>query len=151
MLSNESYRHYRLQKQAHSHAVRPFTLCAVEGWRVGGGVALSVALDLRIAGQDARFHAAEIQRGMNTSCQSVPRMVALIRPAPTKRLMILAQRVDAPTAQDWGLVDEVAGSGAHSMRPCRSPRRWPRCRRCRRAGQRGHQRRIRRVAPRGQR
>src|SRR5260370_38674687 len=36
----------------------PFTLCAVEGWCVGGGVALSVALDLRIAGHDARFYVA---------------------------------------------------------------------------------------------
>ena len=29
--------------------LEPFTVCAVEGWCVGGGVALAVALDLRVA------------------------------------------------------------------------------------------------------
>jgi enoyl-CoA hydratase len=91
--------------------LEPFTLCAVEGWCVGGGVALSVALDLRIAAQDARFYVPEVERGMNMSWQSVPRMVALIGPARTRRLIILAQRVDGPAARDWGLVDELAGSG----------------------------------------
>jgi enoyl-CoA hydratase/carnithine racemase len=42
----------------------------------------------------------EVERGMNMSWQSVPRMVALIGPARTKRLIILAQRVDGPTAHD---------------------------------------------------
>jgi enoyl-CoA hydratase len=91
--------------------LEPLTLCAVEGWCVGGGVALSVALDLRIAAQDARFYVPEIERGMNMSWQSVPRMVALIGPARTKRVIILAQRIEAPTAHGWGLVDELAGSG----------------------------------------
>src|SRR5260370_40400445 len=88
--------------------LEPFTLCAVEGWCVGGGVAVSAALDLRIAAQDARFCVPEIERGMNMSWQSVPRLVALIGPARTKRLIILAQCLDAPTAHDWGLVDELA-------------------------------------------
>src|SRR5215472_11499927 len=87
------------------------TLCAVEGWCVGGGVALAVSLDLRVAGQDAQFYVPEVERGMNMSWQSVPRIVALMGPARTKRLIILAQRVNAPTAHDWGLVDELAGSG----------------------------------------
>jgi enoyl-CoA hydratase len=91
--------------------LEPFTLCAVEGWCVGGGVALSAALDLRIAAHDARFYVPEIERGMNMSWQSVPRLVALIGPARTKRLIILAQRLDAPTAHDWGLVDVLAGPG----------------------------------------
>ena len=92
--------------------LEPFTVCAVEGWCVGGGVALAVALDLRVAGQDAQFYVPEVERGMNMSWQSVPRMVALMGPARTKRLIILAQRVNAPTAHDWGLVDELAGSGS---------------------------------------
>src|SRR5260370_6686817 len=91
--------------------LEPFTMCAVEGWCVGGGVAVSAALDLRIAAQDARFCVPEIERGMNMSWQSVPRLVALIGPARTKRLIILAQCLDAPTAHDWGLVDELAGPG----------------------------------------
>jgi enoyl-CoA hydratase len=87
------------------------TFCAIEGWCVGGGVALVAALDLRIAGDGARFYVPEIERGMNMSWQSVPRLVALMGPARTKRLTVMAERIDAARAAAWGLVDEVAPAG----------------------------------------
>jgi enoyl-CoA hydratase/carnithine racemase len=91
--------------------LEPMTFAAVEGWCVGGGVALISALDLRLAGAGARFYVPEIERGMNMSWQSVPRLVALMGPARTKRLTVMAERVDAERARDWGLVDEVAPAG----------------------------------------
>jgi enoyl-CoA hydratase len=87
------------------------TIAAVEGWCIGGGFALAVATDIRIAGQGARFYVPEIERGMNMSWGSVPRTVALVGPAKTKRLFILAEKVTADTARDWGLVDEVVPDG----------------------------------------
>lgn len=92
-------------------ALEPMTFCAVEGWCVGGGVALAVALDLRLAGAGARFYVPEIERGMNMSWQSVPRLVALMGPAHTKRLTVMAEKIDAERASDWGLADEVAPAG----------------------------------------
>jgi enoyl-CoA hydratase/carnithine racemase len=91
--------------------LEPMTFAAVEGWCVGGGVALVAALDLRLAGADARFYVPEIERGMNMSWQSVPRLVALMGPSCTKRLTVMAERIDATRARDWGLVDEVASAG----------------------------------------
>jgi enoyl-CoA hydratase len=93
-------------------ALEPMTFCAIEGWCVGGGVALASALDIRVAGAGARFYVPEIERGMNMSWQSVPRLVALMGPARTKRLTVMAERIDAERARDWGLVDEVAPAGA---------------------------------------
>jgi enoyl-CoA hydratase/carnithine racemase len=92
-------------------ALEPMTFCAIEGWCVGGGVAFAASLDLRIAGEGARFYVPEIERGMNMSWQSVPRLVALMGPARTKRLTVMAERIDAARASDWGLVDEVAPTG----------------------------------------
>jgi enoyl-CoA hydratase len=92
--------------------LEPMTFAAVEGWCVGGGVALLAALDLRLAGAGARFYVPEIERGMNMSWQSVPRLVALLGPARTKRLTVMAERLDAARAQEWGLVDEVVPVGA---------------------------------------
>jgi enoyl-CoA hydratase len=92
-------------------ALEPMTFCAIEGWCIGGGVALAVSLDLRIAGDGARFYVPEIERGMNMSWQSVPRLVALLGPARTKRLTVMAERIDAARALTWGLVDEVAPAG----------------------------------------
>lgn len=92
--------------------IEPLTIAAVEGWCIGGGVALAVACDFRIVGRSATLYAPEIERGMNMSWGSVPRTVALIGPARTKQLFILAERVGARRALDWGLVDEVAEDGA---------------------------------------
>ncbi len=92
-------------------ALEPMTFAAIEGWCVGGGVALVASLDLRIAGAGARFYVPEIERGMNMSWQSVPRLVGLMGPARTKRLTVMAERIDAERGRDWGLVDEVAPAG----------------------------------------
>ena len=88
------------------------TIAAIEGFCVGGGVALAVALDFRIMGRDAHIRVPEIGLGMNMSWQSVPRMLHLMGPARTKMAVILAdQRISAAKAFDWGLVEEVADPG----------------------------------------
>jgi enoyl-CoA hydratase len=88
------------------------TIGAIEGFCVGGGVALAVALDFRIMGRDAHMRVPEIGLGMNMSWQSVPRMLHLMGPARTKQAVILAdQRIAAAEAYEWGLIEEVADPG----------------------------------------
>lgn len=88
------------------------TIGAIEGFCIGGGVALAVALDFRVMARDAHMRVPEIGLGMNMSWQSVPRMLHLIGPARTKQAVILAdQRIPAEQAHDWGLVEELAGPG----------------------------------------
>src|SRR4029079_2782758 len=88
------------------------TIGAIEGFCVGGGVALAVALDFRVMARDAHLRVPEIGLGMNMSWQSVPRMLHLIGPARTKQAVILAdQRISAAEAHQWGLVEEVAEPG----------------------------------------
>ncbi len=88
------------------------TIGAIEGFCIGGGVALAVALDFRVMARDAHLRVPEIGLGMNMSWQSVPRMLHLIGPARTKQAVILAdQRISAAEAYEWGLVEEVADPG----------------------------------------
>ncbi|WP_300377249.1 enoyl-CoA hydratase/isomerase family protein [Henriciella sp.] len=87
------------------------TICAIEGWCIGGGAALAASCDLRVAGDEAVFYVPEVERGMNMSWGSIPRFVALIGPARTKRLAALCEKVDAATALDWGLCDHVVAPG----------------------------------------
>jgi enoyl-CoA hydratase len=89
----------------------PLTIVAIEGHCVGGGVALSVACDLRVCGAGAQLLVPEIRRGMNMSWQSLPRITALVGPARAKQLVILANAVSAETAMQWGLVQEVVPAG----------------------------------------
>jgi len=91
--------------------LEPMTFAAIEGWCVGGGAALAVACDLRVLAEDATLYVPEIERGMNMSWGSVPRFVNLIGPARTKRLVVMAEKVAAARALDWGLADEVAAPG----------------------------------------
>jgi enoyl-CoA hydratase/carnithine racemase len=87
------------------------TICAIEGWCVGGGGALALALDLRIMANEATFYLPEVERGMNMSWGAIPRLTALIGPARAKRLAALCERTPASRALDWGLCDEIAPTG----------------------------------------
>jgi enoyl-CoA hydratase len=88
------------------------TIGAIEGFCIGGGVALAVALDFRVMARDAHMRVPEIGLGMNMSWQSVPRMLHLMGPARTKQAVILADdRISAAEAYEWGLVEQVTEPG----------------------------------------
>jgi len=89
----------------------PLTISAIEGWCVGGGVALSVCTDLRIMGQTAGFYVPEIERGLNMSWGSVPRITNLVGPARAKRIIVLAEKIMADRALQWGIADETVPDG----------------------------------------
>ena len=92
--------------------IEQITIGAIEGFCIGGGVALAVALDFRVIARDAHMRVPEIALGMNMSWQSVPRMLHLIGPARTKQAVILADdRITAEQAYEWGLVEQVAEPG----------------------------------------
>jgi enoyl-CoA hydratase/carnithine racemase len=107
-------RHLKLGPRL-SHAwqeMEQVTIGAIEGFCIGGGVALAVALDFRVVARNAHFRVPEIGLGMNMSWQSIPRMLHLMGPARTKQAVILAeQRISADEALQWGLVEEVADPG----------------------------------------
>jgi enoyl-CoA hydratase len=92
--------------------IEQVTIAAIEGFCIGGGVALAVALDFRVMAKNAHLRVPEIGLGMNMSWQSVPRMLHLIGPARTKQAVILAdERISAEEAHDWGLVERLAEPG----------------------------------------
>lgn len=87
------------------------TIAAIERFCIGGGVALAIACDHRIAGASAHFRLPEVPLGMNMSWQSNPRTTALMGPSRAKLFTILGERLPAATAADWGLVDQVTADG----------------------------------------
>ena len=87
------------------------TFAAVEGFCLGGALALAAACDFRIAGEGAHFRLPEIPLGMNMSWHTQPRLVNLIGPARTKQLVIFGERVTAAEALAWGLIEQVTQDG----------------------------------------
>ena len=87
------------------------TIAAIEGYAIGGGLALAVALDWRVVARDAFVSLPEISLGIPLTWGTLPRLVNLVGPAKAKRLSILCERVDADAALRMGLVDEVCDKG----------------------------------------
>jgi enoyl-CoA hydratase/carnithine racemase len=87
------------------------TIAAIEGYALGGGLALAVALDWRVMARDAFVSLPEISLGIPLTWGTLPRLVNLVGPARAKRLSILGERVGAEAALAMGLIDEVCGAG----------------------------------------
>ena len=87
------------------------TIAAIEGYAIGGGLALSVALDWRVIARNAFVSLPEISLGIPLTWGTLPRLVNLVGPSRAKRLAILCERVGAEAALAMGLVDEVCESG----------------------------------------
>lgn len=87
------------------------TIAAIEGYCIGGGVALAVACDFRVAGASATLRLPEIPLGMNMSWGAVPRVASLAGPSRAKRFVIFGEALGASTAETWGMVDQVVPDG----------------------------------------
>ena len=87
------------------------TLSAISGYCIGGGLELALATDFRIAEDNADFRFPEVALGILPSWGGTQRAVRLLGPARAKELILLRERVDAPTALSLGLVTEVVGAG----------------------------------------
>lgn len=97
-------------------AMPQITIAAMEKVAVGAGVALPLACDWRVMGEGAFLYVPEAKIGLNLQWGALPRLVNLVGPARAKRICILCERMYAPQALDWGLVEEVAPDGAVASR-----------------------------------
>lgn len=87
------------------------TIAAVNGAALGGGFALALACDIRIASEDARTGAVFVQRGASSADMGVswilPRVVGAGWAA---ELMFTGDVIDAATAERIGLFNHVVPS-----------------------------------------
>jgi len=94
------------------HEVPKPVIAAVHGAAVGGGLAIALAADLRVAADSAKFGSVFIKVGLS-SCDVgtsyfLPR---LIGPARAFELMITGRHFDAAEAERIGLVHRVVPEG----------------------------------------
>lgn len=114
-LSLADKRHYALLGAETARAweqLPQVTVAAVERYAIGGGLGLALACDFRVIGASAFLWVPEVEIGANYGWNTVPRLITLIGPARARRMILLAQRIQAPQALEWGLVDELVDDGA---------------------------------------
>ena len=71
----------------------------------------AAACDIRIAARDARFAMPEVKLGIIPGYGGTQRLTRLIGLGHALTLALGAREIDAPTAEQWGLVDVVTPAG----------------------------------------
>jgi enoyl-CoA hydratase/carnithine racemase len=92
--------------QAVEAASKP-VIVVIEGQCYGASVALALAGDLRIAGDNATFAVTPAKLGALYLQTDLHRLVATIGAGQSKKLIYTAQPISAARAQEIGLVEEV--------------------------------------------
>ncbi len=83
------------------------TVARIAGPCAGGAVGLIAACDFRLCSEDALFAVPPARLGLVYPQPDTARLVDLVGPAATKRLLLTAARMDARWALRVGLVDET--------------------------------------------
>lgn len=87
-------------------------IAALNGTVAGGATGMVLACDLRIAVPSAKFFYPVMKLGYLPQPSDPVRMAALIGPARTKLLFLAGEKIDAATAHNFGLLDEVVETGS---------------------------------------
>ena len=88
------------------------TIAAVDGVAVGVALGMALACDLVIATDRARFMEVFVKRGLALDGGTSWSIPHLIGPRRAKQMAFFGDTVDAATALDWGLVNEVVAPDA---------------------------------------
>ncbi|HEY2652241.1 MAG TPA: enoyl-CoA hydratase-related protein [Solirubrobacteraceae bacterium] len=84
------------------------TLAVLNGHAIGGGLELAVTCDLRIAAAGAQLRMPPARLGLVYSHTGIQKFIDTIGAPRTRELFLVGRRVDAATAEAWGLVNAVA-------------------------------------------
>ena len=82
-------------------------VAAIHGFCVGGGMAVALTADLRIAADDAQLAIPAARLGLGYHAAGIDALVRLVGPSTAKEVMFSARRFSAAEALARGLVNEV--------------------------------------------
>lgn len=84
----------------------------IRGWCLGGGLAVAMKADFRIADDTATFGVPAARLGVGYPLDEVADLVNLVGPAKAKVILFTARRFSAEHAVEIGLADEVVAPEA---------------------------------------
>jgi enoyl-CoA hydratase/carnithine racemase len=99
----------RLTDAAHQ-ALATFakpTIAMIQGFCLGGGLAIALMCDLRFASEDATFGIPAARLGVGYGAQSVGLLQALVGPAYTREILFTGRRFSGEEALRMGLINRL--------------------------------------------
>lgn len=82
-------------------------VAAIDGYTMGAGLELALACDFRVATSRSEFAFPEIGLGMIPGSGGTQRALRLIGMTRAKLFMMTGRRLDAATAEQWGLITQA--------------------------------------------
>ena len=86
-------------------------IARIRGFCLGGGLAIALQADLRIAGVDSEFGVPAARLGLAYGAEMVKQLVDVVGPAHARMLLYTGQRISAREAERIGLVNQVVEDG----------------------------------------
>jgi enoyl-CoA hydratase len=80
-------------------------VAALKGYALGGAAELALSADIRVADSTLQMAFPEVRFGIAVDTGASAYLTALAGPSKAKYLLMSGDRIDATTAQSWGLVD----------------------------------------------
>lgn len=87
-------------------ACRVPVIARIQGWCLGAGMEIAAACDMRLASTAAKFGMPEVRVGIPSVIEAAL-LPGLIGWGRTRRLLLLAETLDAATAEAWGFCERV--------------------------------------------
>ncbi len=86
-------------------------IAAIEGFCLGGGLAVAMKADIRIATKGSTFGIPAARLGLAYPTDSVRDLVALVGPSEAKRILFTGTQFDSARALAIGLINEIVDDG----------------------------------------
>lgn len=88
------------------------TIAQIDGYCIGGGVALALCCDLRICGRSSQFAIPAAKLGLGYGYFGLKRLVDVVGPSSAKEMFFTARLFDAEESRGMGLINRVVEDGA---------------------------------------
>jgi enoyl-CoA hydratase/carnithine racemase len=88
------------------------TIAQIHGHAIGGGLALALACDFRLAEAGTLFQFPEVDLGLPLTWGAVPRLIAEVGAARAREIVLLCDRFDAARAERWGVIHRALDADA---------------------------------------
>jgi len=106
----EAVKEYNAAADKANRALRECTkptIAMIRGYCIGGGTAIAVGCDLRIASDDSRFAVPAAKLGLGYRFEGISRLASLVGPSFAAEIFFTARQFSAQEALQMGLVNRL--------------------------------------------